>query len=352
MGKYHPHGDTAIYDALVRLGQPFSVRHPLIDPHGNFGSPADPPAAMRYTESRLAPLAMRLLESIDEDTVDFVGNFDDSEREPVVLPARFPNLLVNGGQGIAVGMATNIPPHNLGEIVDATVHLLEHPEATVDDLCAFVKGPDFPTGCIIMGHAGIREAYRTGRGSMKLRAVTEIVEGDKRDQIVVSAVPFQTSVEVDLREDRRTGQQARDRGHLAGRELLGQGRDPVGDRPEEGRLGARDPQPAVQAQPLQTSFSVNMVALVDGVPRTLDLREALSAYLGHQVEVIRRRSEFRLAKARDRAHIVEGLLKALDLIDEIIATIRGSREPGRGRRGAPGRTVRVHRASRPRPSCT
>ncbi len=324
MGRYHPHGDTAIYDALVRLGQPFSVRHPLIDPHGNFGSPADPPAAMRYTESRLAPLAMRLLESIDEDTVDFVGNFDNSEREPVVLPARFPNLLVNGGQGIAVGMATNIPPHNLGEIIDATVHLLENPEADIDDLCTFVKGPDFPTGCIIMGRAGIREAYRTGRGSMKLRAVTEIIEGDKRDQIVVSAVPFQTSVESISEKIGELVNKREIEGISRVENYSAKGKTQLVIDLKKGASAHVILNQLFKLSPLQTSFSVNMVALVDGVPRTLDLREALSAYLGHQVEVVRRRSEFRLAKARDRAHIVEGLLKALDLIDEIIATIRGS----------------------------
>ncbi len=324
MGRYHPHGDTAIYDALVRLGQPFSVRHPLIDPHGNFGSPADPPAAMRYTECRLAPLAMRLLESIDEDTVDFVGNFDNSEKEPVVLPARFPNLLVNGGQGIAVGMATNIPPHNLGEVVDATIHLLDNPDATVDDLCVFVKGPDFPTGCEILGLGGIRDAYRTGRGSMKLRAVSELVEDGKRSQIVVTAVPYQTSVEAiaekigDLVNKREIEGISRVENYSA------KGQTKLVIDLKKGVSAEITLRRLHQLSPLQTSFSVNMVALVDGVPRTLDLRQALEAYLGHQVEVIRRRSEFRLAKARDRAHIVEGLLKALDLIDQIIATIRGS----------------------------
>ena len=195
MGKYHPHGDQALYYALVRLGQNFSVRHPLIDPHGNFGSPSDPPAAMRYTECRLTELAMRLMAGIDEDTVDFADNYDGADTEPVVLPARFPNLLVNGQQGIAVGMATNIPTHNLGEVIDATVHLLENPEATPDDLMRFVKGPDFPTGAQIMGRDGIIDAYRTGRGSIRLRAKAEIVEGRRTDQIVVTEIPYQTSVE-------------------------------------------------------------------------------------------------------------------------------------------------------------
>ena len=195
MGNYHPHGDTAIYDALVRVGQPCSLRHPLIDPHGNFGSPSDPPAAMRYTECRLSPLAMHMLASIDEDTVDFEENFDGSASEPSVLPARFPNLLVNGGQGIAVGMATNIPPHNLGEVADAAAHLLVNPEADNVELMEFIKGPDFPTGGQILGRQGIYQAYTTGRGSIKVRAKAEIVEDGKNAQIVVTEIPYQTSVE-------------------------------------------------------------------------------------------------------------------------------------------------------------
>ena len=196
MGKYHPHGDQAIYDALVRLGQSFSLRHPLIDPHGNFGSPNDPPAAMRYTECRLHELAMRLLDGIDEQTVDFADNFDSSEQEPKVLPSRFPNLLVNGSQGIAVGMATNIPPHNLGEVIDAVNHLLENPEATNESLMEFVKGPDFPTRGRIMGYQGIRDAYATGQGTIKLRASAEIEESGSSTRIVVTEIPYQTSAEV------------------------------------------------------------------------------------------------------------------------------------------------------------
>ncbi len=212
IGKYHPHGDQAIYDSLVRMGQSFSLRHPLIDPHGNFGSPDDPPAAYRYTECRLTPLAMRLLSDIDEDTVDFRDNFDAKHQEPVVLPARFPNLLVNGSQGIAVGMATNIPPHNLGEVCDAVVHLIDNPEATPDDLMEFVKGPDFPTGAQILGRVGIRDAYRTGRGSIRMRAVAEIVEGKTNDSIVVTEVPYQVSVE---QIARKTAELV-ERGDLAG----------------------------------------------------------------------------------------------------------------------------------------
>ncbi len=193
MGKYHPHGDSAIYDALVRMGQNFSLRHPLIHPKGNFGTPDDPPAAARYTECRLAEIAMAMLDGIDEDTVDFVDNYSGEFQEPSLLPARFPNLLVNGSQGIAVGMATNIPPHNLGEVIDATNHLIDHPDATPDDLMEFIKGPDFPTGALMMGRQGILDAYRTGRGSIRLRAVAEIEEGKRNDMIVVSKLPYQVS---------------------------------------------------------------------------------------------------------------------------------------------------------------
>ncbi|MFV0523025.1 MAG: DNA gyrase subunit A [Acidimicrobiales bacterium] len=326
IGKYHPHGDSAIYDALVRMGQDFSLRHTLIDPHGNFGSPDDPPAAYRYTECRLTNLAMQLLADIDEDTVDFAPNFDGKHEEPVVLPARFPNLLVNGSQGIAVGMATNIPPHNLQETVDAAIHLIDHPDATPDDLMQFVRGPDFPTRGQILGRVGIRDAYRTGRGSVRMRAVAEILEVGNHHQIVVTEVPYQTSVD---QIARKTAELV-ERGDLSGlREI----------RNESAKGNTRlvfdlkrDANPLVvlnnlyKHTPMQSTFSVNMVALVDGVPRTLNLREALVAYVGHQRDVIRRRSEYRLQRARDRAHLVEGLLKALDLIDQIIATIRASED--------------------------
>ncbi len=329
IGKYHPHGDSAIYDSLVRMGQSFSLRHTLIDPHGNFGSPDDPPAAYRYTECRLTPLAMQLLADIDEDTVDFSDNFDGKHAEPDVLPARFPNLLVNGSQGIAVGMATNIPPHNLQETVDAAIHLIDNPEATPDDLMQFIKGPDFPTRAQILGRVGIRDAYRTGRGSVRMRAVAEIVEGGSSrgstsDQIVVTEVPYQTSVD---QIARKTAELV-ERGDLAGlREIRNES--------AKGKTRLvfelkRDANSLVvlnnlyKYTPMQTSFSVNMVALVDGIPRTLNLREVLVAYVEHQQEVVRRRTEFRLQKAKARAHIVEGLLKALDLIDQIIAAIRAS----------------------------
>ncbi len=330
IGKYHPHGDTAIYDSLVRMGQDFSLRHTLIDPHGNFGSPDDPPAAYRYTECRLTPLAMQLLADIDEDTVDFDDNFDGKHREPVVLPARFPNLLVNGSQGIAVGMATNIPPHNLGETVDAAIHLIDNPDATPDDLMEFVKGPDFPTRAQILGRVGIRDAYRTGRGAVRMRAVAEVVEGTGKSgsssQIVVTEVPYQTSVD---QIARKTAELV-ERGDIVGiREIRNES--------AKGKTRLvfelkRDANALVllnnlyKFTPMQTTFSVNMVALVDGIPRTLNLREALVAYVEHQRDVVRRRSEYRLQKAKDRAHIVEGLLKALDLIDEIIAAIRASED--------------------------
>ncbi len=325
LGKYHPHGDQSVYDALVRMGQDFSLRHPLIDPHGNFGSPSDPPAAYRYTECRLTSLAMHMLAGIDEDTVDFSANFDGSTEEPVVLPGRFPNLLVNGSQGIAVGMATNIPPHNLGEVIDATIHMLDNPEATPDDLMEFVKGPDFPTGAQIMGRAGILSAVRTGRGSIKIRARAEIEETAKGgERIVVSEIPYQTSVE---QIEEKIAELANARVIEGVREIRNERSRGVTRLVIELKRDA----PAnvllnnlYKHTPLQTSFAVNFVALVDGVPRTLNLAQALTHYVSHQVEVITRRSQYRLDKALRRAHIVEGFLKALDLIDEIIAAIRAS----------------------------
>ena len=329
MAKYHPHGDSAIYDALVRMAQPFSLRHPLIDFHGNYGSPDFGPAASRYTECRLHPLAMRLLADIDENTVDFNPNYSGEFEEPSVLPARFPNLLVNGSQGIAVGMATNIPPHNLGEIIDATIHLIDNPEATPDDLMAFVKGPDFPTGGYILGKAGIMDAYRTGRGSVKMRAKASIEDGKRGGfQIVVTEMPYQVSV---------SSVASRIVELVDGGEL--DGIADVNDNSSGGKTSLiiplkRDANPNVvmnnlfkQTQ-LQTSFGVNMVALVDGVPRTLNLVQALRGYVDHQVEVITRRTQFRLDKARRRAHILEGRLKALDVIDQIIALIRASDDAG------------------------
>ena len=328
MGKYHPHGDQAIYDALVRLGQAFSLRHPLIDPHGNFGSPNDPPAAMRYTECRLHELAMRLLDGIDEQTVDFSDNFDSTEQEPVVLPSRFPNLLVNGSQGIAVGMATNIPPHNLGEVIDAVNHLLENPEATNESLMEFVKGPDFPTRGLIMGHQGIRDAYTTGQGAIKVRAAAEIVEDGARARIVVTEIPYQTSAEI-------IEEKVAD---LVNRRVI-DGIRQIHNESAKGQtrlvFELKKDAPALvvlnnlyKHSPLQTSFTVNMVALADGVPRTMTLRDCLASYAAHQQEVVSRRTQFRLDEARRREHILEGLVRAVDRIDEIIAAIRASENRG------------------------
>ena len=323
IGNYHPHGDTAAYDALVRMAQSFSLRHPLIDGHGNFGSPDASAAAYRYTESRLAPLAMQMLADIDEGTVDFTTNFSGDREEPSVLPARFPNLLVNGSTGIAVGMATNIPPHNLGEVIDATTFLIDHPDATVEQLMGFVKGPDFPTGALILGRSGIMDAYRTGKGAIRMRAVAEIEElKGGREQIVVTELPYQASPDGILK---RLSELV-DSGELVG----------ISNATDESAKGKtrlvielkRDANSNVvlnnlfKYTALQSTFSVNTVALVDGVPRSLNLLQVLTHYVAHQVDIITRRSEHRLKKARDRAHIVEGLLKALDMIDLIIQAIR------------------------------
>jgi DNA gyrase subunit A len=327
MAVYHPHGDQAIYDALARMAQDFSLRYPLIDGHGNFGSPDpnDRPAAQRYTEARLAPLAMELLGEIDENTVDFNETYDGQHQQPVVVPARFPNLLVNGGGGIAVGMATNIPPHNLREVIDATVHLIDHPDATVDDLMAFVHGPDFPTGATILGRAGIAECYRTGRGSIRMQAVAEIDEHARGGQrIAVTEVPYQTSVEV---IGQKIAELVNDRRIEGIRDVRNES---AGDTTRLVVELKRDANAQVvlnqlyKHTPMQTSFAANVLALVDGVPRLLSLLQALQVYVEHQVEVVTRRSEHRLGKARDRSHILEGLLKALDEIDAIITLIRGS----------------------------
>ncbi len=324
MGKYHPHGDGAINDALVRMAQSFSLRDPLIAGHGNFGSPDFGPAAARYIECRLAPLALQMLAGIDEDTVDFADNYSGEFTEPVVLPARFPNLLVNGSQGIAVGMATNIPPHNLGEVIDATIHLIDNPGATADDLMAFVKGPDFPTGANIMGRQGILDAYRTGKGSIRLRAVAEIEEGGRTAQIVVSEMPYQTSIVATAARIKELVESRTIEGISDINDESAQGKTRLVIKLKKDAPGLVVLNNLYKHTPLQTNFAVNMVALVDGVPRTLSLPQALTHYIEHQVEVITRRSRHRLEKARARAHIVEGLLKALDAIDEIIATIRAS----------------------------
>jgi DNA gyrase subunit A len=326
MANYHPHGDAAIYDALVRMGQWFSLTGPLIDKHGNFGSPADPPAAARYTECRLSQLAMEMLAGIDEGTVDFEPNYDASGSEPLVVPARFPNLLVNGAQGIAVGMATNIPPHNLVEVCNAALKLIDAPETSLAQLTRIVKGPDFPTGGLIMGDDGIKDAYRTGRGTIRVRARHEIEESRRGRAIVLTEVPFQTSVDAIA-------------GKLA--ELVEAGKvEGVRDiRNESGQGAIRlvielrpDANPQIvlnnlfKHTPAQSTFPVNMVALVDGVPRTVNLQDALQAWVDHQVVVLTRRTQFRLEKAEARLHIVEGLLKALDMIDAIVKAVRASKD--------------------------
>ncbi|MFZ9483330.1 MAG: DNA gyrase subunit A [Ilumatobacteraceae bacterium] len=340
MAKYHPHGNSAIYDALVRMAQPFSLRHPLIDFHGNYGSPDFGAAAERYTECRLDALAMQMLADIDEDTVDMVANYDNTTEEPIVLPARFPNLLVNGSQGIAVGMATSIPPHNLGEVIDATIHLIDHPEliddkvAAADTLMQFVKGPDFPTGGSILGRAGIIEAYRTGRGSVKMRATATIEEGRRGQmQIVVTELPYQTSCSAIAARI----QELVDAGDLDGISDVNDGS--AGGKTNLIITLKRDANANVvlnnlfKLTQLQTSFPVNMVALVHGVPRTLTLVDALHGYVEHQIEVITRRTEFRLAKDKRREHILEGRIKALNVIDEIIALIRASDDAATAKAG-------------------
>jgi DNA gyrase subunit A len=325
--KYHPHGDVAVYDAMVRMAQDFSLRYPLIDPQGNFGSiDGDPPGAMRYTEARLAPLAMELLRDIDKETVDFEPNFDGYEQQPVVLPARFPNLLVNGSQGIAVGMATNIPPHNLGEISDAIAAMIDKPDISIGELTKKVKGPDFPTAALIIGREAIKEAYTTGRGSVKMRARVVIEEGRQgRMRLVVTELPYMVN-----------------KARLAEKIALLVNTRRIADISDvkdesSGRGGMRlvielkrGANPHIilnqlyKHTQLQDTFGVNMLALVDGVPRTLNLRQVIRHYIDHQVEVVTRRSRYDLRKAEERDHIVQGLLVALQHIDEVIKIIRGS----------------------------
>jgi DNA gyrase subunit A len=326
MANYHPHGDAAIYDALVRLGQPFSLTAPLVDKHGNFGSPSDPPAASRYTECRLSQLAMEMLAGIDEGTVDFEPNYDASAREPVVLPSRFPNLVVNGAQGIAVGLATNMPPHNLAEVCNAALRLIDRPDTTLSEIMRTLKGPDFPTGGIILGDEGIKDAYRSGRGTIRLRARHELEESRRGTAIVLTEVPFQTSVDAIAGKLADAVEAGRIDGIRDIRNESGQGKTRlvIELRP--------DANPQIVCNnlwkhtPAQTTFPVNMVALVDGVPRTITLLDALRAWIDHQAIVVRRRTEYRLEKAEARLHIVEGLVKAVRMIDAIIKTIRGSRD--------------------------
>ncbi len=335
MGRYHPHGDSAIYDTMVRMAQDFSFRHMLVDGHGNFGSvDGDSPAAMRYTEVRMSKLAMEMLRDIDKKTVDFKPNFDESMEEPVVLPSRFPNLLVNGSSGIAVGMATNIPPHNLGEVIDGAVQLIDNPETEDKDLLKLVKGPDFPTGGIILGRDGIKNAYLKGKGSVKIRSKTKIEEmSGGKHRILVNELPYQVN-------------KARLVEQIAGlvREKTIDGITDLRDESDRNGMRVvielrRDVNPNIILNQLfkhttmQQSFGVNMMVLVNNEPKIATLREILYHYLEHQKDVVTRRTQFDLAKAEDRAHILEGLRIALDHIDEVIALIRGSRTVDIAREG-------------------
>lgn len=339
MGNYHPHGDTAIYDAVVRLAQHWSLRYPLVDGNGNFGSPGnDPAAAMRYTEARLSPIAMEMMRDIDEDTVDFSPNYDGRSQEPDVMPARFPNLLVNGSAGIAVGMATNIPPHNLKEIGEGVAWSLAHPEAKpeelLEQLMKIVKGPDFPTKALIVGRTGIESAYRTGRGSITMRAVVQVEEINKRTCLVVSELPYQVNPDnlalkiAELVKD----------GKIKGiADVRDEGNERLGQRLVIVLQNSAIPKVVLnnlykQTQ-LQDTFGANMLALVDGVPRTLRLDEFIKYYIDHQVEVIVRRTKFRLIEKEKRAHILQGYLKALDALDAVIALIRASTTSEEARTG-------------------
>ncbi len=326
MGKLHPHGDSAIYDALVRLAQEWALRVPLVDGHGNFGSLDDGPAAARYTEARLAAPALSLTENLDEDVVDFIPNYDGQFQQPAVLPAAFPNLLVNGASGIAVGMATNMAPHNLIEVVAAATHLLEHPDATTEDLMEYVPGPDFPSGGILMGLDGVKDAYTTGRGALKVRGRTSIEPlGPRRTGIIVSELPYMVGPERLIEKIRDAVQAKKLQGISDVTDLTDRNH---GLRVAIGIKTGFDPNAVLEQlyrlTPLEDSFSINNVALVDGQPRTLGLKEMLSVYVGHRIEVITRRSRYRLARREERLHLVEGLLIAILDIDEVIQVIRSS----------------------------
>ncbi len=335
LGKYHPHGDVALYETLVRMAQDFSTRYPLVDGHGNFGSQdGDSAAAMRYTEARLSSIAGELLTDLKKETVNFRPNFDESLEEPVVLPSRFPNLLANGSSGIAVGMATNIPPHNLNELIEAIKHLILYPEAAITDLMDYIKGPDFPTGGIIVGQEGIYSAYKTGRGIIKIRGVARIEKKEKgRNQVIISELPYQQNKSKLVEKIAEIVKERKMEG--------------ITDlRDESDRSGVRivieikrdyDPQVIINQlykyTSLQQTFGIIMLALVDGQPQVLNLKQMLAYYLEHQKEVIRRRSEYDLRRAEERMHIVEGLLTALDQLDEVIALIRGSKDVHTAREG-------------------
>ena len=335
LGKYHPHGDTAVYYAMVRMAQDFATRAPLVDGHGNFGSvDGDAPAAMRYTEAKMTKLSLELLRDIDKETVDFVPNFDESLKEPSVLPARFPNLLVNGSNGIAVGMATSIPPHNLGEVIDATIHLIDNEECTVEDLIQFVKGPDFPTSAIIMGKENITEAYRTGRGKVKVRArayIEELAKG--KQQIVVTEIPYQVNkaklVEkiAELVKDKKLEgiSDLRDESNRNGMRIVIELKRDANANIVLNKL--------YKHSQMEDTFSIIMLALVNGEPKVLNLKQVLYHYIQHQKDVVTRRTKFELNKAEARAHILEGLKIALDNLDEVIKLIRGSKTGAEAKEG-------------------
>ncbi len=328
MGKYHPHGDSAIYNSMVRLAQPWSLRYPLIQGQGNFGSmDGDEPAAHRYTEARMAKIADEMLADIDKETVDFRPNFDGSEQEPVVLPAKLPNLLLNGQIGIAVGMATNIPPHNLGELVDASIELIDNEEATIEDLMKHVKGPDFPTGAIVYGGSPMKQAYQTGRGSVTVRAVAGIEETKKgRHQIVVSEVPYGVNKASLIEKIAELVKDKKIQGISDLRDETARGQVRVVIELKKDAYPKKLLNQLYKLTALQTSFNFNMLALIDGTqPRVLGLQEMLSEFIKHRQKVVRRRTEYELKKAKERAHILEGLKIALDHIDEVIALIRASK---------------------------
>lgn len=329
LGRYHPHGDSSVYGALVRLAQDFSIRYPLVDGHGNFGSvDGDPPAAYRYTESRLSKLANEMLRDIDKETVDFIPNFDETRKQPTVLPSRFPNLLVNGSDGIAVGMATNIPPHNLNEVCDAIIAQIKNPEISIDELMEIIPAPDYPTGGVVMGKAALKNAYLTGRGGVVVRAKTEIEQDDKHNRIIIDEIPYQVNKSeliiamADLVKNKKI--------------------EGIADiKDESDRKGMRividvkkDAQPQVvlnylfKHTSLQTGFGINFLALVDGQPKTLNLKQLLKVYIDHQKDVVLRKTKYELTRAQERAHILEGLVIALANIDEVIATIKSSKDRG------------------------
>ena len=333
MGKYHPHGNLAIYDALVRLAQPFSMRYPLVEGQGNFGSvDGDPPAADRYTEARLARVATALLEDLDKETVDFKPNYDDSETEPEVLPTRVPNLLVNGSSGIAVGMATNIPPHNLTEIVNAVIHKIQNPEATLAKMLEFVQGPDFPTGGFILGRQGFQQAYTTGRGQLKIRARAKIERmGKDREQIIIDEIPYQVNKSKLLEQIASMVNEKRIEGIS----------DVVDHSDRDGMRIVVELKRNEQAEvvlnnlykntQLQIGFGIIMLSIVNGQPRELGLVDMIKFFIDHRIDVVRRRTEYELRKAREREHILLGFQKALDNLDEVIRLIRAAKQPREAR---------------------